>query len=88
MSLFGYDGKLEAYRLIKRYGSLDGVISETLGDPISIDRAKPGDWVVVKADDGQVFSGAVLGDTVVVKTQSCGLLFLPLVDAWKAWSVS
>lgn len=88
MAKFDYDGKIEAYRLIKKHGSLDGVITSTLGQPIQIADAKDGDFGVLEMTNGKLLAGAVLKEKIVVKTEDRGIAFFPLKEAFSLWSVS
>lgn len=90
-SLRGYQSKMDAYRIVASYGSLQSMITSLLQrEPIAVQFAQPGDVVLASADLGPGESGEVIGiclGTRFAAPEFTGISMRPMKLAIAAWRI-
>ena len=87
MADFDYANEIGALRLIKKAGSLDVLLHQTLGQPLpSVAQARSGDVVITDINGGSSV-GVCLGRTCAFAAEPAGLAFSPRTAARAAWRI-
>jgi len=82
----GYKTRVGAMKRLAKYGGVEGIATECLGDPKSIKLAKRGDVVLHDISDDGLSLGVCLGDKIATVNDD-GVVYMPLSDGIKAWGV-
>lgn len=80
-----YKSKSQAYRLLKKYNGVGGVVEKCLGQSKNTKFAKYGDVVMFNTEQGDTL-GICVG-TKIVAVGNQGMAFLPMSMAKKVWSI-
>ena len=85
MAAFHYRNQIGAERAIRKAGSLDALVEQTLGKPMAVALARRGDVVIADLERGATV-GICTGAEAVFASE-IGVTFRPMSSVRKAWRI-